>query len=101
MCGCFLRAHHWGPSPATQACALTGDRTGDPLVHRLALNPLSNTSQGKRFTFYSCSPYPFLLPITIYFKNSFFFPLNDIHTYYIHTYTHMYLDPSLLFLDKC
>ena len=32
--------------PATQACALTGNRTGDPLVHRLALNPLSHSSQG-------------------------------------------------------
>ena len=31
---------------ATQACALTGNQTGDPLVHRLALNPLSHTSQG-------------------------------------------------------
>ena len=30
----------------TQACALTGNRTGDPLVRRSALNPLSHTSQG-------------------------------------------------------
>ena len=30
----------------TQACDLTGNRTGDPLVHRLALNPLIHTSQG-------------------------------------------------------
>ena len=30
----------------TQACALTGNRTGDLLVHRLVLNPLSHTSQG-------------------------------------------------------
>ena len=35
-----------GTWPATQACALTGNRTRDPLVHRLALNPLSHTSQG-------------------------------------------------------
>ena len=28
------------------ACALTGNQTGDPLVHRLALSPLSHTSQG-------------------------------------------------------
>ena len=34
-----------GTWPATQACALTGNRTSDPLVHRLALNPLSYTSQ--------------------------------------------------------
>ena len=35
---------------ATQACALTGNRTGDPLVHRPVLNPLSYASQGKTFT---------------------------------------------------
>ena len=35
-----------GTWTATQACALTGKRTRDPLVHRLALNPLSHTSQG-------------------------------------------------------
>ena len=35
-----------GTWPATQACALTGNRTSYPLVHRLALNPLSHTSQG-------------------------------------------------------
>ena len=38
-----------GTWPATQACALTGNQTGDPLVRRLALNPLSYTSQGKHF----------------------------------------------------
>ena len=36
-----------GTWPASQACALTGNQTSDPLVHRLALNPLSHTSQGK------------------------------------------------------
>ena len=35
-----------GTWPTTQACALTGNRTSDPLVHRVALNPLSHTSQG-------------------------------------------------------
>ena len=35
-----------GTWPATQACALTGNQTSDPLVCRLALNPLSHTSQG-------------------------------------------------------
>ena len=34
-----------GTWSATQACALTGNPTGDPLVHRLALNLLSHTSQ--------------------------------------------------------
>ena len=35
-----------GTRPTTQACALTGNQTSDPLVHRLSLNPLSHTSQG-------------------------------------------------------
>ena len=35
-----------GTWPTTQACALTGIRTSDPLVHRLARNLLSHTSQG-------------------------------------------------------
>ena len=34
-----------GTWPATQACALTGNRSGDPLVHRSALSPVSHTSQ--------------------------------------------------------
>ena len=35
-----------GTWPTTQARVLTGNRTSDLLVRRLALNPLSNTSQG-------------------------------------------------------
>ena len=34
-----------GAWPATQACALTGNRTGNPEVCRPALNPLSYTSE--------------------------------------------------------
>ena len=34
-----------GTWPATQACALTGNLTSDPLLPRLALNALSHTSQ--------------------------------------------------------
>ena len=37
-----------GSCPATQACVLTGNRTGDTLVRRLVLIPLSHTSQGHR-----------------------------------------------------
>ena len=40
-----------GTWPAIQACALTGNRTSDPSVLRLALNPLSHTSQGFWFHF--------------------------------------------------
>ena len=36
-----------GTWPATQARALTGNRTGTPLVRRPALNPLSHTSEGR------------------------------------------------------
>ena len=36
-----------GTWPITQACALTGNGTGDPLVCSPQLNPLSHTSQGR------------------------------------------------------
>ena len=35
-----------GTWPATHACALTENRTGDPLLRRPTCNPLSYTSQG-------------------------------------------------------
>ena len=35
-----------GTWPTTQACALTGNRTSDPLVYSPVLSPLSHTSQG-------------------------------------------------------
>ena len=38
-----------GTWPTTQACALTRNCTGRPLVHRPALNPLSHTIQGDKF----------------------------------------------------
>ena len=37
-----------GTWPATQACAPTGNQTGDPFVHRLVFSPLSHTSQGSK-----------------------------------------------------
>ena len=45
-CGCLSCAPLLGTWPATQACALTGNRTDDPVVDRPALNPFSHTSQG-------------------------------------------------------
>ena len=45
--GCLSHAPNWGTWPATQACALTGNQTCDLLVLRLALSPLSHTSQGQ------------------------------------------------------
>ena len=35
-----------GTWPETQACALTGNQTGDPSVCSPVLNPLSHTSHG-------------------------------------------------------
>ena len=40
---------------ATQACALTGNQTGDPLVPKQVLNPLSHAAQG----YFSISLLPF------------------------------------------
>ena len=51
MCGCLSHIPLLGTWPATQACALTGDWTSDPLVCRLVLNPLSYTSQGRTCIF--------------------------------------------------
>ena len=41
-----------GTWPATQACVLTGNQTGNPLVHRPMFNSLSYTSQGSLLNFY-------------------------------------------------
>ena len=40
-----------GTWPTTQACALTGNQTSDPLAQRLMFNPLSHTSQGSASAF--------------------------------------------------
>ena len=42
-----------GTWPTTQACALTGNGTGDPSICRPAVNPLSHTGQGRMCTTYS------------------------------------------------
>ena len=46
MCGCLSAHSLLGTWPTSQACALTGNRTGVPLVRRVVLNRLSHTSQG-------------------------------------------------------
>ena len=61
-----------GTWPETQACALTGNQTSDPVVHRLVFSPLSHTSQSHlkffeafKISHYCClksgsmSPFPF------------------------------------------
>ena len=47
-----------GTWPATQACALTGNWTSDPCVHRPALKPLSHASWG---------PCDYFVPANLYF----------------------------------
>ena len=51
---CVIASHTppTGDMAATQARALTGARTGDPLVCRRVFNPLSYTSQGSRVTIF-------------------------------------------------
>ena len=50
-----------GTWPSTQACALTGNQTVNPLVHRPALNPLSHTCQGP-YLFLSLLSHPDHVP---------------------------------------
>ena len=54
-----------GSWPATQACALTGNRTDNPMVYRPVLSLLSSTSQGTTVNFVcsqvSCTSGPFFL----------------------------------------
>ena len=56
MCGCLSHAPRLGTRPATQACALIGNQTGDPVAHRLVLNPLSHSSQGRNHCFTARPP---------------------------------------------
>ena len=46
MCERYMVAYLLGTWSTTQACALTGNQTSDPVVHRPALSPLTHTSQG-------------------------------------------------------
>ena len=45
LCGYLLSTPYWGPVPQPRH-VLTGNQTSNPLVYRLALNPLSHASQG-------------------------------------------------------
>ena len=47
MCACLPCAPDGGPGLFTQACALTGNETGNPLVCRPALNPLSQPARAE------------------------------------------------------
>ena len=47
-----LEYHLLGTWSATQACALTGNGTSDPLALRPTFSPLSHTSQGHILSFF-------------------------------------------------
>ena len=46
MCGCLSCAPYLGTWPATQACAVTGNRTHSLLLFGMMLNHVSHASQG-------------------------------------------------------
>ena len=56
-----------GTWPTTQACAMIGNRTSDPLVCRLALSPLSHTSQGYPFLLNVFRTWPFLCTSSLHY----------------------------------
>ena len=68
MCGCLSRAPYWGPGPQPRHVPWLGFELITPLVHRLAPNSLSHTSQG----------YQFLLLKTLFNKNDFQFAYNGV-----------------------
>ena len=74
---CVVASHAppTGTWPATQACALTGNPTGDPLVCRPALSPLSHTSQDIIHTYFLNHLVALPIGEELTFT-SFFFPLS-------------------------
>ena len=51
LTGCLLHPSNWGPGPQPRICALTGNQMGNLSILRLALNPLSHTSQSVNYLF--------------------------------------------------
>ena len=66
MCGCLSHAPYWEPVRNPGMCPRLGVKM-DLLVHRLALNPLSHTSQGCWIYFKAITP---LKKFQIFFLNS-------------------------------
>ena len=79
-----------GTWPETQACALTGNRTGELSVRMLALNPLSYTSQGSAFLFTRNLIVKYLLTVFI----------NNIATSYFLTPLSFLTNNGIFFLAK-
>ena len=59
----------WGTEPTNQACALTGNRTSDPLPCRVTPNQLSHTGQGRTIFLLSVR-WTFLLQCLAMISNS-------------------------------
>ena len=74
-CGCLSHLLR-ETGPATQAGALTWKQVGAPLVCRPVLNPLSHTSQGKKWVSSKLYFYSICLPFLI---NSIYFMLTLLY----------------------
>ena len=58
-----------GTWPTTQACALAGNWTSNPSVHRSAFNPLNHFSQGNFLDVLMFFTLPLYLPISLWYMS--------------------------------
>ena len=77
MCGCLSCAPYWGPGLQPRHVPCLGIESVTPLVHRLALNPLSHTGQGFIVFLYPWSI--FVLGESFHHKASFNFVDSDFN----------------------
>ena len=69
MCCCLLCGPQPRTWPTTQACALTGNQTCNPLILRPAFNALSHTSQGHIYIIFYMKHIKKLLPWKVISKS--------------------------------
>ena len=93
MCGCLLHTFPLGTWPKTQASALTGNETNDPLVCRPVLNPLSHTNQVAILIF---NPGKQSRTISCIWLSYFFSFLYFRISHYLHPTTTLIPSPSLI-----
>ena len=81
-----------GTWPTAQACALTEHRTGDPLILRRVLNPLTHSSQGEYLTVLFLISvvarkfkYFFIYLLTIHISHIWVVHYGHIHYWYFYT----------------
>ena len=98
-----------GTWPTTQACDLTGNQTSDPLVCRLALNPLSHTNQGSLWelsrstflaTFINGIQY-YCIPMTYWFYNWMFMPFDFLRPFHPPPTSHLCNHQAALLDSTC